>query len=86
MGQLLDVLAGELGAAFEVGQHPLAIGPRLVDHLAALLLGERHLGLGLALGVVAPAGGLDLGLLAHPVGVVVGLAHACGRRSPRPAP
>ena len=75
VGQLLDVLARQLRAALEIGQHALAIGPRLGHHLAALLLGVGDLGLGVALRLLAVAGRLDLGVLAHAVGLVVGFAH-----------
>ena len=76
--ELLDVLAGQLGAAFEIGQHTLAVRARLVDHLATLLLRERDLGLRLGLGVLPAARRLDLGLLTQPVGFVVGLAQGAG--------
>ena len=74
MHQLLDLLAGHLAATGHVAEHPLAVGTRLVHHLAALLLGHLQLGLGVGRCVAASAGRFDLGLLAHPLGLVGGLA------------
>ena len=53
--QLLDLLAGQLAPAGQLRQHPLAVGASLVDHLAALLLGERDLTLGVGGGIGALA-------------------------------
>ena len=72
--QLLDLLAGELAPARQLRQHPLAVGPGLLDHLPALLLGHRQLGLGVGGGVGAAPAGLELGLLADALGLVGGLA------------
>ena len=78
MDELLDLLAGEVAAAGQLAEHALAVGAGLLDHLAALLLGHRQLGLGVGGGVAAPAGGLQLGLLADPPGLVAGLAQQLG--------
>ena len=74
MDQLLDLLAGQLAAARQLGEHPLAVGAGLLDHLPTLLLGHRQLGLGVGGGVGAAAAGLEVGLLAQPLGLVGGLA------------
>ena len=76
--QFFDLMAGERGAALEVGQDPLAIRARLVDHLAALLLGQRHLGLGVGGRVVALTRHFDLGLLTNPVGLLGRLTNHAG--------
>ena len=72
--QLLDLLAGQLATAGELTENTLAIRTRLVDHLAALLLGHRQLGLGVGRCVGAPTRRLDPGLLAHTGCLVGGLA------------
>ena len=71
--QLLDLLAGQLTAPSQFAEHPLAVGARLVDHLPALLLGHRQLGLGVGCRVGAPACRLDLGLLAQAARLLGGL-------------
>ena len=68
--QLLDLLAGQVAAPGQLAEHPLAVGAGLLDHLPALLLGHRQLGLGVGGGVAAPARRLELGLLAEPLGLV----------------
>ena len=78
MDQLLDLLAGQLAAAGQLAEDPLAVGAGLVDHLPALLLGHLQLGLGVGRGVLAAAGRLDLGFLAAALGLVGGLAHQPG--------
>ncbi len=45
--QLFDLLPGELTTTGELAEHPLAVRPRLVDHLPTLLLGHRQLGFGI---------------------------------------
>ena len=77
--QLLDLFARQLAAARQLAQHPLAVGPGLVDHLATLLLGHRQLGLGVGRRIGTAAGGLDFGLLAHPQRLVARLAQQARR-------
>ena len=79
MDELFDLLAGHLAATGELAQHPLAVGAGFVDHVAALLLGHRQLGFGIGGGVLATAGSFDLGFLAHPLGLVGGLAQHARR-------
>ena len=81
--QLLDLLAGQLAPTGQLVQHPLAVRPRLVDHLAALLLGHLELGLGVGRRVLPPAGGFDLGFFAQPLRLVGGLAQQARRPLPR---
>ena len=64
-GELLQLLAGELAAPGQVGEHPLAVVARLGHHVAALLLGLFDLGLGIVVGVVPLAGDLEVDLLAQ---------------------
>ena len=86
MDELFDLLAGQLAAACQFAQHPLAVRPRLLDHLPALLLGHRQFGLGVGDGVAAPAGGLEIGLLPLALGLLGGLAQqpGGGLLGPRP--
>ena len=72
--ELLDLLAGEVAPAGQLGEHPLAVGARLLDHLPALLLGHRQLGLGVGGGIGAAPAGFQLGLLAHALSLLAGLA------------
>ena len=65
MQQLVDLLAGEVAALGQLAERPLPVGPRLLDHLAALLLGHRDLGLGVCLGVPQALRGLGLGGVAQ---------------------
>ena len=73
--QLVDLLAGEVAAARQLAEHSLAVGASLLDHLPALLLGHLQLGLGVLLGVAAPAGSLAVGLVAEVLGILACLAH-----------
>ena len=86
MDQLLDLLAGQLPAAGQLAEHPLPVGPRLLDHLAALLLGHRQLRFGVGRRVAAPAAGLQVGLLTLALGVVGGFPQQPGGAllGPRP--
>ena len=70
--QLLDLLAGELTTTRQLAEHPLPIGPRLVDHLSALLFRHRQLGLGIRRSVRTPTRRLDLGFFSHPRCLVAG--------------
>ena len=74
MHQLLDLLAGHLAPAGQLAEHPLAIRARLVDHVAALLLGHLQLGLGIGRCVLTAASRFDLGFLAQTLRFVGGLA------------
>ena len=78
MHELLDLLAGQLAAAGQLTEHALPIGPGLLDHFAALLLGHRQLGLRIGSCVAAPSGRLEVGLLALALRVVSGLAEEPG--------
>ena len=81
--QLLQLLARHVPTLPEIGQHPLAVGAGLVDHLAALLLGQVHLGFGFLSGIVAAMGDLQLGLFADPRRLV--LASRSSRAAPSSA-
>ena len=70
MQQLLDLLASEFSSASQFAEHPLAVGARLVDHLTALLLGHRQLGLGIGSSIRTAPRRLDLCLLTQPGSLV----------------
>ena len=78
MDELLDLLAGHLPAARQLGQHALAIRARLVHHLATLLLGHLDLGLGVGRRIGPAPSGLDLGLFAQALHLVGGFAQQAG--------
>ena len=72
--QLVDLLPGEIAAAGQLAEHPLAVRAGRVDHLAALILDHPDLRLGVGRGIAAPAGGIELGLLADAGGIIGRLA------------
>ena len=72
--EVLELLAGQLPPAGQLAEHTLAVGPCLLDHLPALLLGHRPFGLGVGQGVAAPARRFEVGLLALALGLLGGLA------------
>ena len=65
MNKLLDLLTRQLSAASQLAQHALAIGPRFVDHVSALLLGHLNFGLGIGGCILTTTCRLDLGLFTH---------------------
>ena len=64
--QRLDLTAGQLPAAGQVGEDALPHGQGFGHHLPALGLGALDLRVGMFLGLAQPAGGLDLGLTPLP--------------------
>ena len=74
MDQLLDLLACQLATTGEFAQYPLAICTRLVDHLAALLLGHLQFRICIRGGVLTAANGFQLGLFTQALGLVGGIA------------
>ncbi len=80
MEQLLDLLACQLATTGQLTEHALAVGARLVDHLATLLLGHRQLCLGVGTGVGSAARRFDLGFFAHARGLVGRLGEHLGGR------
>ena len=78
--EVFQLFTRHLASLGHIGQHPLAIGPGLVHHVATLLLGHQDLGFGVRRGILATAGGLEVGVFANARGFVGGLADEPGGR------
>ncbi len=73
-GVLEQLRPSLLAALGDVDHHPLAVLARLGDHLPTFGASLLPLAVGLALGLVAPSGELELGVLAQLRRLLVGLA------------
>ena len=74
MHHLLDLLASDFASARQVAKNALAIGARLVHHLAALLASHFEFCFGIGRRVGAAPRRFDLGVLAQPCALFGGLA------------
>ena len=76
--ELLDLLAGQLATAGQLGQHPLAIRASFVHHLTTLLLGMGDLVLGIGGCVGTLPRHVRLRVLTQTIRLLVGIAQNLG--------